>query len=79
MSRLQHKALCCLVLAEMHDTPSEWQDFYDSICCQFSEKAVLAKLEELTNRGYVEYGVSARQSWLTEKGEAALAHARIPI
>lgn len=37
-----------------------------------SEKLVLKKMEQLADRGYLEYGVSLRTAWLTEKGLAEL-------
>lgn len=39
---------------------------------RFSEKAFFVKAEELTDRGYLEYGVSVRGAWLTDKGKRAL-------
>lgn len=38
----------------------------------FPEKVVYAKLAKFEDRGLIEYGVSIRQCWLTEKGHAAL-------
>lgn len=39
----------------------------------FPEKVVYAKLEKLEDRGLIECGVSIRQCWLTQKGEARLS------
>lgn len=35
-------------------------------------KVAYAAMERAYNRGYIEYGVSLRGGWLTEKGERAL-------
>jgi hypothetical protein len=34
------------------------------------EKVVYRAMERAYNRGYIEYGVSMRSGWLTEKGKA---------
>ena len=34
-----------------------------------SEKLVFKKMEWLASKGYLEYGVSLRTAWLTEKGK----------
>lgn len=38
-----------------------------------SEKLVYKKMEQLADRGYLDYGVSLRTAWLTEKGLEALS------
>jgi hypothetical protein len=76
MTDLKQKAIDCLTLASMNPKNSpERGDFYFELCARYSEKAVIRKLEELTDRGYVDYGVSPRLAWLTEKGEEALRDA----
>ena len=73
MTQLGQKAIDCLKLAELHGRWDwEWDEHYMAICERYSEKAVTVKMVELANRGYIEYGVSARTGWLTEKGKAAL-------
>lgn len=52
---------------------------YDEACARWSEKAVCRKFEELADRGYIEYGVSARTGWLTEKGQAAMDASRAAV
>ena len=66
------KAKDCLRLASLKFDSNEWNDFYIQICTKYSEKAILVKLEELNGKGYMDYGTSARGSWLTEKGKEAL-------
>lgn len=74
MTRLGPKAYDCLKLADLHGRwDHEWDEHYAEICKRYSEKAVTVKLTELANRGYIEYGVSARTGWLTDKGREALA------
>lgn len=50
----------------------EWRRLYSEACATFSQRAVECKFAELAERGYLEYGVSVRNGWLTEKGHAAL-------
>ena len=69
---LGEKALACLRIAEVHSTDPAWDDRYDLACRQYSEKAVIRKMEELCDRGYIECGVSVRTGWLTDKGAQAL-------
>jgi hypothetical protein len=75
--RLGQKALDCLRLAADHQDLSyaEWQARYDELCKQYSAKAVDAMYESLSSHGYIEYGVSARMGWLTDKGRATVASA----
>lgn len=35
---------------------------------QWPEKLIYRKMEKLVDKGYLEYGVSLRTSWLTDKG-----------
>lgn len=49
-----------------------WKQMYAAACQEYSEKAVCRKFEELSDRGYMEYGVSARTGWLTDRGRAVL-------
>jgi hypothetical protein len=73
MSTLGPKAVVCLAIAALpkrdHD---EWRRAYDAACERYSEKAVLRMFDSLAARDYIEYGVSARTGWLTEKGRAAM-------
>jgi hypothetical protein len=72
---LSEKAIACLLIAETHKAgnyDSVWNECYRIACQRFSEKAVNLKMLELARRGYIDYGVSARTGWLTEKGKAAL-------
>lgn len=39
----------------------------------FPEKVVYAKYDKMMRKGYLEYGVSLRTAWLSEKGEDRLA------
>lgn len=45
---------------------------YRELCEKYSEKAVLTKLDNLADKGYVDYGVNPRGSWLESKGKAVL-------
>ena len=36
------------------------------------EKLIFSKMEKLEDEGYLEYGVSLRTAWLTEKGKLEL-------
>lgn len=74
--KLQGLALGCMHLARLmsdHAGYDRWERHYMGLCLVYSEKRVLRKLEELDRRGYVDYGVSPRGSWLTEKGWQVLA------
>lgn len=73
------KSLDLLRLAAMPRETNEefqaWKLRLSELETQYSAKAVDRKMEELTDRGYTEYGVSARTGWLTDKGrQALLAH-----
>jgi hypothetical protein len=65
------KAKDCFRLVSLKFASGEWINFYTKICAKCSEKAVLIKLEELINKGYMDCGTSARGAWLTEKGKEA--------
>lgn len=39
---------------------------------QWPEKLVFKKMERLADEGYLEYGVSLRTAWLSEKGKQFL-------
>lgn len=69
---LAEKALAVLDIASMSPASVERRDAYRDACAVWSEKAVCAKFDELARRGYIEYGVSARTGWLTDKGKEAL-------
>lgn len=76
------KTLDCLVFISLNstiaddDSPtftfSAWQERYDLLCAKWDEKAVWKKLEQLSDRGYIDYGVSPRMGWLTDEGIAKL-------
>lgn len=73
--RLGEKSLACLRLAALHSDPHRYEDrsrLYEGLCVLYSEKAVCKKMEDLATRGYIDYGVSARTGWLTDKGKEAL-------
>ena len=52
------------------------RDIYDEACAKYGERAVNCKFEELSRRGYIDYGVSPRTGWLTNRGRQVLDHAR---
>lgn len=81
--KLGKKALMCLAIAASHpkfkpgelfgfNTWDAWERIYHEASVRFSEKAIICKMEDLADKGYIEYGVSARTGWLTPKGEQAL-------
>jgi hypothetical protein len=43
---------------------------------RFPSKVVLAKMNKLHDRGLIEYGVSLRTAWVTDKGLAVLGEER---
>lgn len=67
------KAIACLRIAALDKMSNEWTTAYQAACAEFSEKAVISKFEQLAGDYYIEYGVSARTGWLTDKGREALA------
>lgn len=70
---MKRKAIRCLALCALPAGSEERHCFKETICKQHSEKAIAAKLEELTGKGYIEYGTSVWGAWLTQKGEFTLA------
>lgn len=77
-SPLREKAITCLRIAALRHggRPGDSDagaELYRRAAALYSDKALDAKFEELTERGYLEYGVSARTGWLTPKGRDALA------
>lgn len=73
---LGERAVDCLLHVALNRSSldyAEWEARWDALCGKWGEKAVGAKLGELDRRGYIEYGVSVRMGWLTEKGLAKLA------
>jgi len=72
MSRLGEKAIACLRMAALSATSGERWRLYSEACERFSEKAVCAKFEDLDRKGYIDFGVSPRRGWLTDKGWSAL-------
>ena len=69
---LGDKAIDCLRFASLPIGSKEREAVYNAACAKWSEKAFLTKMLELSNRGYVEYGVSLRTAWVEPKGSAAL-------
>ena len=62
----------CLRLMALHGEGKDWEELYRAICDRWSAKAVDRKLLGLSRRGYIDYGVSPRTGWLTDKGREAL-------
>lgn len=71
---LGQKSLDCLKLAELREIYDwkAWTKAYNSLCTKYSEKAVIKKMEQLANKGYINYGITARTGWLTDKGREVL-------
>ncbi len=67
------KMIACLQIAAIKSQDDQRWALYDQACQQFGERAILAKFDALTDRGYIDCGVSARTGWLTDKGKQALA------
>lgn len=76
MTTLRDKALAIMRFVALPATSHERRRFYEAACARWSEKAIDRKCEELADRGYLEYGVSARTGWLTDKGRQALQAAQ---
>ncbi len=72
---LGEKAIDLLRLAGTDMSTPQRMEAWDRVCAEYSEKAVFRKLQELTTRGYTNYGTSPRGAWLTDKGRAALEEA----
>lgn len=66
------KSLDCLWLASVTKDGEGWSLHYQELCQKWGEKVVIRKMERLADRGYIEYGVSPRTGWLTEKGKHVL-------
>lgn len=71
--RLGEKAMVCLRIAELPIGSAAREEAMARASVQFSAKAVYTKMNELVDRGYLEYGVSVRGCWLTDKGREALS------
>lgn len=75
---LAEKALDCLLfIAARTDEEafSEWAERYDVLVDKWGEKRVMRQFESLADRGYIDYGVSARMGWLTDKGKQKVMEA----
>lgn len=71
--KLGEKAMTVLRVAAVKPINSrERWDVYEAACLKYSEKAVCKMFLSLADRDYIEYGVSARTGWLTDKGREAL-------
>lgn len=80
---LGEKAMLCLRIAAARGADGDWtaerDTLYREACERFSEKAVCTKFEQLAAKDYIEYGVSARTGWPTEKGRDVLVAAGYPV
>lgn len=72
--RLGEKSIACLRVAATKESEA-WRRAYEAVCARWGEKVVLSTFERLSRRGYIEYGVSERTGWLTDKGRVALGAA----
>jgi hypothetical protein len=70
--RFGEKAVAVLRIAALPIASPERKAAYEAACANYSEKSVLRTFERLAHRHYVEYGVSPRTSWLTDKGRFVL-------
>lgn len=66
-------SLACLNLASPHDSIDTWRAELDLVCARYSQRSVMARLDDLHARGYLTTGCP-RHGFLTEKGRDALAH-----
>lgn len=78
---ISEKTQACLEMAEaLHcddkNRHTNWKSLYAAACLKFSEKAINRKFEELFARDYIDYGVSVRTGWLTDRGRAVLSLCR---
>lgn len=72
---MKDKTILLLVMCSMKYTFEEVcprSALYEALCEEYHGKAILRKLEELCDRGYIECGTSLRSSWLTDKGKQRL-------
>ncbi len=69
---LGEKSIACLRFSEALCIPEQRRKLYDLACKKYSENAVIRKCEDLCARGYMEFGVSPRTGWLTDKGRESL-------
>lgn len=79
---ISEKTQACLEMAEaLHcdekNGHANWKSLYAAACLKFSEKAINRKFEELSDRDYIDYGVSVRTGWLTDRGRAVLSLCRL--
>lgn len=49
----------------LHEILVEWTKYPEKVC--------YAAVKRASDRGYIEYGVSLRTGWLTEKGKALIS------
>lgn len=70
---LGEKALDCLELTSLPILSAERGALLEQLADRYSPKAVISKLEQLADKGLIEYGISPLFGWLTEAGAAALA------
>jgi hypothetical protein len=70
---LQQQALDWLRLASLDAGSTERLSLYDDLVTRYSERGVFAMIDDLTDRGYLQYEVSPRRASLTEKGSQELA------
>lgn len=74
---LSQKTLDVLAFVGANHNPREshtgWSERYAALCERYSEKAVARKLDQLADKDWIDYGVSARMGWLTDEGHAVLA------
>lgn len=66
------KSIGCLTLCALPILSEARKTLEARLNAKFSEKAIYRRLEILDRRGYIDYGVSARTGWLTDKGKVAL-------
>lgn len=70
MSQYGPKTLACLCIADMGPSHPDYLKAFRIAADAWSEKAVIAKMEQLADKGLTDYGVSPAYSWLTPKGRA---------
>lgn len=52
---------------------ASYQARWEALCDKWGGKQVISKMYDLAAKGYLDYGVSVRTAWLTEKGRLKLA------